>query len=269
MTLECPECGKELQARSMFKHMRLYHPSYLDRCVNVFKSEDFDELIEDSKAYPFDWTIKNDFDEEESKSIWGCLGCNATFTTELTGNRHTAGKCKKEHIKGIKEYKKEFIKTQEKDKKQKEQEKKIPSYTNDKWKTLIKEALETQQHYYNNLCKLISKIKEIGDTPLFIEKTARMYPYVMNWKWIDIPELTLPTIDTNSDNLPAEYAKICFNIIICSSQLRVLFSGLENEYCSQKYGWDWLDNVMLHPVRNWQYYGDSWLWIYFKHLDKY
>lgn len=268
--LECPECGKELQARSMFKHMRLYHSPYVERVSNVFKLEDYDDLIEDAKPFPFDWDITNDFDEKETKSIWGCLGCNSTFTLAHTGNKHCQGKCKKEHIKGLKEYKKLFIKNAELAKKKKEQEKKIPNLSQEKWVAMVGEALLTHKHYHTNLVKLIKKIKELGHDSLFIKREVRICPSQGHWEWHEAEHYNLPTLKlTNEDELPSEYARVCFGIVHMASQLRVLFNGLENQHLSSEYGWDWLDNLLIHPNRNWQEFCDSWLWIHFGKLDSY
>lgn len=274
MTLECPECKKELQARSMFKHMRLYHASYLDRCVCVYTLEDFDELIEEAKAYPFEWEVTNDFDEKESKSIWGCLGCNATFTSAITGNKHCQGKCKKEHVKGIKDYRKEFIKVTEATKKKKEQEKKIPTYSKEKWNSMIDDALLSYSYYHGKLIKLIRKVKECGDEEAFATQSVRICPSMGCWSWHDETHYDKPKLDlSETSNLSAEYAKVAFGIVEMAHQIRIIVDGIDKMLKANEYGYTFIDEVgtVNTPVgiNNWQSYCDSWMWIYYKHLDTY
>ena len=108
VTLECPECGKEVQSRSMFNHIRKLHTEYFKTMYKVWKSDDLQELIDECEPFPVEWEYQNDFDETEFVNIWGCLACNSTFTQEHSAKTHCKKpKCKKDHIKALKAIKKE------------------------------------------------------------------------------------------------------------------------------------------------------------------
>ena len=114
--IECPECKKELSTKYLFNHIRKYHPDYFLSMFKVWKDDDFKELINDCKALPVEWEYTNDFDESEFKNIWGCLGCNNTYTVENKAHAHCKSKkCKTDHKKGLQEY----YNQEQKEKKQK------------------------------------------------------------------------------------------------------------------------------------------------------
>ena len=110
---ECPECKKELLTRYIFNHIRKLHPDYFSTMSKVWKEDAIKELIDDCKPFPVEWESKNDFDEIEFKNIWGCLGCNNTYTLEYKARIHCNAKCKKEHLKGLKDFLKKEQKEQE------------------------------------------------------------------------------------------------------------------------------------------------------------
>ena len=113
--IECPECKKELSTKYLFNHIRKLHPDYFSSMFRVWKEDDFKELINDCKALPVEWEYTNDFDESEFKNIWGCLGCNNTYTVESKAHTHCKStKCKKDHLKGLKDY----LKQEQKEKQQ-------------------------------------------------------------------------------------------------------------------------------------------------------
>jgi hypothetical protein len=115
IAIDCPCCQKELQSRNMFNHIRKIHPDYFPSTYLVWKDDQFQDLIDDAKPLPVEWFIKNDFDEEQPVKIWGCLGCNNTFTTEHKAHAHTSNKkCKAAHIKEIKKLQKEEQKERKK-----------------------------------------------------------------------------------------------------------------------------------------------------------
>jgi len=115
MKIECPECKKELQTRSMFKHIRTLHPEYFASMFKVWKDDDFKELIDESKAFPVEWESKDDFDDTVFTNIWGCLACNSTYTVEANAHKHCKNaKCKKDHIKAMKDILKQEQKNKEK-----------------------------------------------------------------------------------------------------------------------------------------------------------
>ena len=114
---KCPCCAKEFQARVMFNHLRKLHPEYVKTLYGALKPEEMDELIKYTAPFPIDWEIMDDFDEPICKSLWGCLACNSTFTTQHNAQKHCLGKCKNDHNAHLRRIKKE--EQQEKEKKMK------------------------------------------------------------------------------------------------------------------------------------------------------
>lgn len=110
----CPCCKKEIQARVMFNHIRKLHPDYLKSMYGVWKDDQLNELIKYNAPFPIEWTMKDDFDEDVNKTLWGCLGCNNTFTTEHNATKHCLGKCKKDHNANLRRIKKEEQQDKEK-----------------------------------------------------------------------------------------------------------------------------------------------------------
>jgi len=100
---QCPFCIKELQTRSLFKHIRITHPYQMSMCADAHKIDEMKYIMEKSTAFPFSFFLKNDFDEEEEHKIYGCFGCNNTFVTECKGNTHCQKKtCSIKHKQAIK-----------------------------------------------------------------------------------------------------------------------------------------------------------------------
>lgn len=101
---QCPFCPKELQTRSLFKHIRTTHPYQMSMCSDAHKIEEMKYIMEKSTTFPFSFFLKNDFDEEEEHKIYGCFGCNNTFVTESKGNIHCQKKtCSAKHKQAIKD----------------------------------------------------------------------------------------------------------------------------------------------------------------------
>lgn len=103
----CPCCKKEVQARGMFNHLRKLHSEFVKSMYGVWKDDQMDELIKTNAPFPVEWTIKDDFDDDVTIILWGCLGCNNTYTTTLNATKHCNGKCKKEHNANLRRIKKE------------------------------------------------------------------------------------------------------------------------------------------------------------------
>ena len=103
----CPCCKKDVQARFMFNHLRKLHPEFVKSMYGVWKDNEMDELIKTNAPFPVEWTSKDDFDDDIVTTMWGCLGCNNTYTTIQNATKHCNGKCKKEHNGGLKRIKKE------------------------------------------------------------------------------------------------------------------------------------------------------------------
>ena len=110
----CPCCKKEIQARFMFNHLRKLHPEFVKSMYGVWKDEQMDELIKTNAPFPVEWTMKDDFDDDIAIMMWGCLGCNNTYTTEHNAKKHCQGKCKKEHNVNLRKIKKEEQQDREK-----------------------------------------------------------------------------------------------------------------------------------------------------------
>jgi len=167
MKIECPECKKELQTRSMFKHIRTLHPEYFASMFKVWKSDDFKELIDECKAFPVEWEYKNDFDETEFKNIWGCLGCNNTYTSECKANAHCKlAKCKKDHIKGMKD----FLKQEQKDKEKRNKQERD---------TRFKYLNRTADQIFNDTRIIINHYSKLTDSQLrndFIKYMSKLNP---------------------------------------------------------------------------------------------
>lgn len=105
---QCPFCVKELQTRSLFKHIRVIHPYQMSMCADAYKVAEMNTIMEKSTAYPFSFFLKNDFDEEEEHKIYGCLGCNNTYTVEYKADSHCQKKaCSARHKRAIKDIIKE------------------------------------------------------------------------------------------------------------------------------------------------------------------
>jgi hypothetical protein len=103
----CPCCQKEMQNRFIFNHLRKLHPEFVKGMYAVWKDDQMDELIKYNAPFPIEWTVKDDFDDDVTKMLWGCLGCNNTFTTQHNAMKHCLGKCKKEHNANLRRIKKE------------------------------------------------------------------------------------------------------------------------------------------------------------------
>jgi hypothetical protein len=104
----CPCCKKELQARYMFNHLRKLHPEYVKGLYGVWNDEQMDRLIAENAPFPVEWIEIDDFEEETTRTMWGCLGCNNTFTVEHKAVKHCQDtKCKKDHHANLRRIKKE------------------------------------------------------------------------------------------------------------------------------------------------------------------
>lgn len=106
MKMECPYCAKEMQTRVMFNHIRkLHYTDFLRRTNRRYIEE-----AANNKALKLYWTKTNDFDEEEDILLYACLATNKTFTSEVKATAHFAKdkKLLKDHVKQMKEIKKDY-----------------------------------------------------------------------------------------------------------------------------------------------------------------
>jgi hypothetical protein len=153
-TQKCPSCKKEFQARYMFNHLRKFHPDTVKSMYGVWKPDDMDELIKTNAPFPIDWEETDDFDETINKTLWGCLGCNNTFTTEYKAVKHCNDKkCKKEHNAQLRRIKKE--EQQDKEKEQKKLSESRMRWLN-RTPEQIFECIKIDVTYYDN------KFNEVG-----------------------------------------------------------------------------------------------------------
>lgn len=105
---KCPSCQKEIQKRFLFNHLRKFHPEFVKGMYGVWKEDQMNELIVENAPFPIEWTVKDDFDEDQTQILWGCLACNNTFTTEYNAKKHcNQTKCKKDHNANLRRIKKE------------------------------------------------------------------------------------------------------------------------------------------------------------------
>ena len=98
----------------VFNHLRKFHPEFVKGMYGVWKEDQMNELIADNLPFPIEWVVKDDFDDETTKTLWGCLGCNNTYTTENNAKKHCGGKCKKDHNANLRRIKKEEQQDKEK-----------------------------------------------------------------------------------------------------------------------------------------------------------
>ena len=91
--IDCPYCKKEIQGRYLFNHIRVYHISeFLENTQKKWITE-----AAEGRPLKVYWQILNDFDEKETKIVYGCLSSNKCFMTEERGMRHF--KHNPEHLK--------------------------------------------------------------------------------------------------------------------------------------------------------------------------
>ena len=96
--MECPECKKEVQSRVIFNHIMGTHPGY-------FQQQTTKQWLENAatgQPLKIFWEVKNDFDESEIKTIYGCLSSKKTFQTEHKAHAHF-----KKNPKDLKEHNKQ------------------------------------------------------------------------------------------------------------------------------------------------------------------
>jgi hypothetical protein len=99
---DCPVCKKELAVQSLFKHIKTKHDAHWFESMYA-NEKMLNGYIEKCEPVPFMYEEKNDFDEVETKDIYGCLGCYNTFTHKGHGTTHcNKAKCKATHIKETK-----------------------------------------------------------------------------------------------------------------------------------------------------------------------
>lgn len=149
---KCPCCTREMQTRSLFNHIYKVHPYEFLCSMSVYKEDDMERYAKAGEAYPFEYTLTNDFDEQENYKIFGCLGCKHTFTVEAKANAHCQHKkCKAAHIKGIKA----MIKSE------KESKKKPLKQAKRKTVPEMKQIVELEMRRYKHLCVVSKDLQDL------------------------------------------------------------------------------------------------------------
>jgi len=170
---KCTFCAKEMQTRSLFNHIYKMHPYHFLASMSVYKDNEMDAYVQSGDAYPFEYSLVNDFDETEEHKIFGCLGCKNTFTIEDKANGHCQQKkCKASHIKGLKKMIKD----------EKESKKKPNKGIKRKTVPEMKQIMELEMRRYKHLC-VVSKdlqdlyynLKEKNDTLTEFDDT-KLFP---------------------------------------------------------------------------------------------
>ena len=199
----CPSCKKDYEARSLFKHIRTFHPDYFSSIRIVYKEDKLDELIKANAPMPVEWIVINDFDEEETMIIWGCLACNTAFTTEQNGILHCNDndkrkkiQCKKEHNKQLK-----IIKKQE-EQERKEKEKKIS-------KQRLQWANRTPKEIHLSIQEMITFYNKQWETVSakviqYVQSMNRIYSETYDCDKYVFTPIPLPAFQDNKVNMEKE-----------------------------------------------------------------
>lgn len=100
---DCPICKKEIAVESLYRHIKTKHDSHWFESMYA-NEKMLNKCINECEPVPFMYDEKNDFDEVESKDIYGCLACHNSFTHKGHGTTHcNKAKCKAGHIKECRE----------------------------------------------------------------------------------------------------------------------------------------------------------------------
>ena len=147
---QCPHCNKELQTRALFNHIYKFHPFQVLCSMGVYKNNEMDTYLVSGNAFPFEYTLKNDFDENEDHKIYGCLSCKHTFTVEDKANHHCQQKkCKANHIKGLKKMIKD------------EKESKYKPDPRRKTLADMKRIVELEMRRYKHVCVISKDLQDL------------------------------------------------------------------------------------------------------------
>lgn len=169
---KCAFCTKEMQTRSLFNHIYKMHPYHFLASMSLYKENEMEAYVTSGNAYPFEYSLVNDFDETEDYKIFGCLGCKHTFTVEDKANAHCQhNKCKASHIKGLKKMIKDEKESKKKPLKQAKRKtvpemKQIVELEMRRYKHLCVVSKDLQDLYYN-LKEKNDALTEFDDTKLF------------------------------------------------------------------------------------------------------
>jgi len=76
--IDCPVCERQLAARSVFLHLKTKHTGYFQQQTTKLWLQEANQ----GKPLKIFWNKKNDFDEEETIVLFGCLSSGKTFNLE-------------------------------------------------------------------------------------------------------------------------------------------------------------------------------------------
>ena len=82
--IDCPVCERQLAARSIFLHLKSKHSGYFQQQT----TKNWLQEANQGKPLKIFWNKKNDFDEEETIVLFGCLSSGKTFNLEHKGILH-------------------------------------------------------------------------------------------------------------------------------------------------------------------------------------
>jgi len=82
--IDCPVCDRQLAARSVFLHLKTKHAGYFQQQT----TKNWLQEANQGKPLKIFWNKKNDFDEEETIVLFGCLSSGKTFNLEHKGILH-------------------------------------------------------------------------------------------------------------------------------------------------------------------------------------
>ena len=122
--MECPCCNKEVATRSIFLHIKSKHPGYFQQQT----TKNWLQEAQLGKPLKVFWNKINDFNEEETFVIFGCLSSGKTFNYEQKAISHFKNNPSdlKEHNRLVSEFLKRRNVQLEEERKQKEEKAFIP-----------------------------------------------------------------------------------------------------------------------------------------------
>jgi len=99
--IECPVCNKEMTLKYIFNHIRTKHVSFFHQMT----TREWLEEASTGKPLKVMWEVKDDFDDMNIITVFGCLSTNKTFKSEYQAATHFKKdpKALKDHNKQIKD----------------------------------------------------------------------------------------------------------------------------------------------------------------------
>lgn len=212
--LECPCCNKEVASRSMFLHIKTKHPGFFQQQT----TKNWLQEAQLGKPLKIFWNKRNDFNEEETILLFGCLSSGKTFNIEHKAILHFKKNPSdlKEHNRLVSEFLK--IRNSELDKLRKEKEEKaiVPERTTyiEMKKNNDPELCGALMDVINNhldVCEMLAK-----DAKEYLDKTSKVFnPQAAGTQKLHTISELLQMLEKVKDAIkkkPTEY-KILSNIL--------------------------------------------------------